>query len=158
MESISNINNSLNRLEPKPKERTTDVELSQDILDLIDNKLFINRYRGHKKEYGEEFLQTVAKMAKETGKMPSRLFAAMCSKKNIDRTLETVNTYLAKAKAVAKVVLQRPTVFVGRIYRNFKNISAGQIESMLKRSSDAENPSKNFNWLLSDYLKSNGLT
>ena len=51
MESISNINNSLNRLEPKPKERTTDVELSQDILDLIDNKLFINRYRWLKKEY-----------------------------------------------------------------------------------------------------------
>ena len=155
METLQNIAGQRLANMHKTETKLRDIQLPEEVEKLIDNKLYINRYKWLYSEYGAEWLLTVAKIANGIGKMPNRLFAKMCSKANESDTMATVSKYLAKAKAIKRVIQERPTVYIGRVYKHLKRLQPEVVDSWLSRSSDAEDPGKNFNWLLSSWLKTN---
>lgn len=133
------------QLQPKQtQQRLCDIELPTEVVELIHNPVYNNRYKWLQREYGEEFLLKVAKMAKAIGKDPKRLFASSCSKANIDRTIKIVKEYYAKAEMIAKVIIERPTVYVGYIYKNMRRLSSEALRIALARSSDHINQGAGF--------------
>ncbi len=126
------------------------IELPAEVAGLIHNPVYNNRYKWLLREYGEEWLLTVAKMAK-LGRQPQRLFAKMCSKLNEGLTNETVTKYLDKGKAVARALKERPTVYAGWLYKNFKRVGTKSIDIALKRSSDSPNAGASFVQMIKEY-------
>lgn len=121
-----------------------EIELPPEVLELANNKSFHNRYKWLQREYGLEFMLRVAKMANKLGKNPVHYFATLCSKANIDKTVKTIKEYYERAKAVAEVIISRPTVFKGFIYKNVLQLSSERIRNALARSSDAINQGATF--------------
>lgn len=132
------------QLQPKQIVRLCDIELAPEVQELIHNPIYNNRYKWLQREYGEEFILRVAKMAKELGKDPKRYFATLCSKANIGKTLQTIKEYYAKAQAIVEVIKTRPTVFKGFVYKNLHRLTSERIQNALVRSSDSVNPGASF--------------
>lgn len=147
VESIKSIGLRSFEAQLRPKQTIQplhEIRIPQEVKELIHNPCFNNRYAWLIREYGEEFLLRVAEMSKKLGADPKRYFATACSKTNIERTRQTIAKYYEKAKAIAEVIEQRPTVFKGFIYKNIHRLSAERLTNALARSSDSINPGASF--------------
>jgi hypothetical protein len=134
-----------NRILPdKQKVLLKDIELPIEISSLVQNPIYNNRYKWLIREYGLDFMLRVAKFARACGKNHQRFFATLCSKANIQKTIETITKYYKKAESIARVIKERPEVFHGFVYKNILKMPIDKINSLLARSSDAINPSKTF--------------
>jgi hypothetical protein len=115
-----------------------DIVLSDTALSLIDNRLYLNRFRYVQREYGEDIMNQIALMAKRSEvRNKSHYFAKVCSKANINQTVKTVTKYLINRELVKNLRKQYKTIYKGFLFNALRRLSFDHIKNALSMSKDA---------------------
>src|SRR5437763_17222988 len=106
--AISLMTERYQKLKEKKQGETphTSIEVPEEILSLVDNKAYINRYKRLIREGYLRQLLELARIAQEcaTKQPPSHYFAKACSLTHWDDTLKKMNKVLEATRTVLEVL------------------------------------------------------
>ncbi|WOI85963.1 hypothetical protein [Rhodococcus qingshengii] len=126
-------------------------DLPPEVVDLVDNKAYLNRHRKLQREHGDKILRAVAEMSRAKGiGLPSHFYAKLTSLKKWDETLVTV-TKLLRATRHAKILIDKlgadPSWLFWYVGVCFKH-SEAKVAGWLERAQRGRSRPKLFAWLV----------